>query len=127
MFEIYTYSGYNVDVTAGGSPIEITSNNHPLSANANIEVPWYLVGHVVSTIDGPAVGYVYEDGPADAITIIRKDGSTVSIAKGYAAVSYLSGSRAACISIDSRDNYKGVIFPIPGTYWVWLAAGRYYV
>jgi hypothetical protein len=112
---------YNVSTTG---TVVIDSVDHPLSVVVNKEFSWYIVGKVSGgPVTHPAVGYIYQSGPA-TIKLVRNDGSTEDLPPGSYATVYLKGSQPEGTKVDSRNKYRGAIFPAAGTYTVLLAVGR---
>ena len=104
----------------------IVEVDHPTEVIMNKEVPWHVVGHVEDApVVNPGVAYYYEEGPADSIILVMRDGSKAELPKGRAYSMYYEGEKPACTNIDSRGLARGAIFPTPGTYSVWLVAGRW--
>ncbi len=125
-FTYFDAREYNV-ATSGGAEgtVKIADANHPTAVTVNREFSWYLVGHVENaTVHNPGIAYAYIDGPASSISLIRTDGSRADLPKGYCSIMYYRGDKGACTNIDSRNVYRGAIFPAVGTYKIWLLAGR---
>jgi len=102
----------------------IVDYDHPGEVNVNEEVSWYVVGEVRDgVVRNPGVGLYYKDGPADKIIIVEKDGKKVEVPKDYARIYYFKGDRDPGTRIDSRNAFRGVIYPEAGTYTIWLVSG----
>jgi len=108
--------------------VVLTYTSHPTNVIANIEVNWYALAQVRdSNVPYPFVGYFYKDGSADSITIVYKDGTTTPLPKGALAVYQIDNPSATPgTTIDSRNEFKGTIFPIQGIYYIYIYAGYYY-
>jgi hypothetical protein len=98
--------------------------SHPTSVTVNQEFSWYLVGEVRDgTVRNPAIGYYYYNGPADKIKLVKKDGTTLDLARGYVAILLKKGDQPVGTTIDSRDAFRGAVYPFAGTYTIYLCAG----
>lgn len=102
----------------------IKEASHPTSVQVDVEFPWHVVGHVTDApVTNPGVAYYYRDGPADSVTLIRKDGAETALPKGKARIIYYHADKPVCTDVDSRGIYKGAKFPVEGTYSIWLLSG----
>ena len=102
----------------------ITDASHPTSVNVDEEFSWHVVGHVEDAmVHNPGVAYVYVDGPADSITLVGADGTRDILEKGMVQIIYFHADKDPCTNVDSRDVYRGAIFPAEGTYTIWLLSG----
>jgi len=102
----------------------IADASHPSRVTVNEEFSWYVVGHVEDAlVHNPGVAYVYLDGPANSITLVGADGSRDTLEKGTFMTIYYHADKDPCTNVDSRDVYRGAIFPAEGTYTIWLLSG----
>jgi hypothetical protein len=115
---------YGVNAAAAAGKVVIADASHPTSVDVNKEFAWYVVGHVENAqVTNPGVAYVYYDGPAGNVVLVKTDGSEVSLQKGYAQVIYYKATKDPCTNIDSRNIFRGAKFPAAGTYKIWLLSG----
>jgi len=122
-YYLQDYRDYTVSATAAGY-MSITSASHPTSVKVGQENSWSLVAKVTGGyVRNPCISYCYKDGPASSITIVKKDGSTGSLAKGASIIMYIKGDVDEGTTIDSTGVYRGVIFPSSGSYSIQLGAG----
>ena len=97
---------------------------HPTSVEVNKEFSWHVVAHARDgAVRNPAAGYLYQAGPADSITIVRKDGVEFSLSKGSVAVVYAKGDQPVCTRVDTRAVLRGAKYPTAGTYDIFLISG----
>jgi hypothetical protein len=123
-FTIDDYKSYAVSAATGAGKVYVKDASHPTSVTVNQEFSWYLVGEVRDgTVRNPAIGYYYYNGPADRIRLVKNDGSAVDLPKGYAAVLLKKGDQPVGTTIDSRDVFRGAVYPAAGTYTIYLCAG----
>jgi hypothetical protein len=90
------------------------------------EFAWYAVGAVSGQNEtNPAVGYSYQDGPADSIYIVKNDGSRETVPRDpnsiYAV--YLAGTYPPGTTVDSRGLLRGAVYPAQGKYRILIASG----
>jgi hypothetical protein len=98
--------------------------SHPTSAAAGQEVSWYAVGEARDgSVTDPFVSYSYLDGPAGSVTLVRADGTALQLPKGGEARKTWSGALPQGSSKDSREAFRGVVFPQPGAYKVRVSTG----
>jgi hypothetical protein len=122
-YYIHEYREYSVTATAAGRCV-IKEASHPTSVAVGVEFAWYVVGHVAdAVVRNPGIAYMYKDGPAASVKLVRKDGAEIDVPKGSAVILYRKGDVAVCTNIDSRDAFKGAKFPVAGTYTIWLMSG----
>lgn len=115
---------YAVSAAAPTGKVLIKEAKHPTSVNVNVEFEWYVVGHVEDgVVHNPGVAYVYVDGPASNIVLVKTDGSEINLPKGNALILYYHADKDVCTDIDSRNVFKGAKFPNAGTYTIWLLSG----
>jgi len=123
-FTIHDYRNYSVQASGVAGKVYVKDASHPTSVTVNQEFSWYLVGEVRDgTVRNPAIGYCYYNGPADRIRLVKKDGSAVDLPKGYVAVLLKKGDQPVGTTIDSRDVFRGAVYPVAGTYTVYLCTG----
>ena len=115
---------YAVSVAAVPGRVVIAEASHPSSVDVNKEFSWHVVGHVENgVVRNPGIAYAYVDGPANAITLVGTDGSRETLEKGKFISLYYHADKDPCTNIDSREVYRGAIFPVAGNYTVWLLSG----
>lgn len=123
-FNVQDKREYSVSAAVPVGRAVVKEANHPTSVEVDREFSWYVVGHVTDgVVRNPGVGYLYKDGPASSIKLVRKDGTEVDLPKGYVTVVYLKGDQPTCTQVDSREVFRGAKFPVEGTYTIWLCAG----
>jgi len=128
MFKVTDRKDYTVTATTPPSPgtVVITYAEHPTSVTTNQEFKWRVIGTVQGgNVTNPGVGYMYENGPSDYITIVMADGSKVTLRRGDKTYKYLSGSQPPGTTINSTSWFEGAIYPTDGTYTVYLIVGYY--
>jgi hypothetical protein len=99
---------------------------HPSSVRVGEEFAWYAVGIVSGQNEtNPAVGYSYQDGPADSIYIIKNDGSRETVPRDPNSIYgvYLAGTYPPGTTVDSRDLLRGAVYPAQGKYRILIASG----
>ena len=102
----------------------IVDASHPSEVTVNEEASWYVVGEVRDGyVHNPAVALWYRDGPADSITVTDRLGNRYPLARGEAAWLAVKGDAAPGARVDSRNFYRGAIYPQAGTYTIWLVSG----
>jgi hypothetical protein len=96
------------------------------SAEPSREYSWYIVGRVINApVTNPGVCFFYLDGPSN-ITLVKNDGTTETLAPFRFSVVYKEGSQPVGTTIDSREVYRGVVFPALGSYILLLQVGQYF-
>jgi len=108
--------------------VVLTYTSHPTNVTVNQEVIWYALAQVRdSNVPNPFVAYLYKDGSAESVTIVYKDGTKTPLPKGALAVYQIDNpSVPPGTTIDSRNEFRGTIFPIQGIYYIYIYAGYYY-
>jgi len=116
---IYERKSYTVSVLEEYTGrVVFTDVSHPTSAYVNKEVSWHAVAKVVDgRVRSPMILYYYVDGPASSIALVHKDGTRTNVSRGERyLVAAKAGDQPVGTVIDSRDEFRGVVFPEAGTY-----------
>jgi len=116
---IYETKSYTVSVSeVYTGRVVFVDVSHPTSAYVNQEVSWYATAKVVDgAVEDAMIDYRYLDGPASSITLVKRDGSKVDVSRGsYVIVQAKMGKQPEGTELDTRDIWRGVIFPVAGTY-----------
>ena len=121
---VQDYKSYTVSAQLPPGKCVIKSASHPTDVYVNREVSWYVVGEVRDGyVNNPGVSYRYYGGPSNSIKLVDNAGNKKDLPIDCIAVVYRKGTQPPGTTIDSRDMYRGVIFPQAGTYTIWLCAG----
>jgi hypothetical protein len=102
--------------------------DHP-SGNVTVgkEYSWYVVAKVYDGfVRNPTIAYFvsYAGSPTgERVQLVRKDGSVEEVRSGGRAFVYIKGDQPPGATVDSRDKYRGVIFPEARDYVIYLEVG----
>ena len=105
----------------------LTKTSVPENVNKNQWFEIEIEGHVVSTIDNPCIGILYEEGSSEKIyyRIITLEGNVYenSVEKGFAISVYWKGTRNECFELKVKKFELKI--PTEGTHKIILFAGIY--